>query len=469
MVVGGEPMRGPQDAVHTNSEGVAKLTTSPGNSMTLRVRHDDYATLDLPQRTYATEELEVRLVVGGQVKITARDSSGEPLANTKIGHRTPSGEDDSGNRTDDQGIRTFKHLSPGSHSFRVKASTGSSGFMVFSGMGDNSSDKDWTRIEVGADTSHELDLVGPPLGLLHGRLTVRGRPLANASLQLAPWTEEEDPMSRMMSLGSGNDKTSSTGAYELKNRSVGEYKLTVNHPERFMETVLRVTIQKGDNEFNFDLSDTIIEGRVVDTAGNGVAGAELRATASKGGGASRQVVMFGSISFSGGSTGTAGVIKIGGPNSRTVSNRDGSFRLHGVRPDVDLTLKVSCDGYQPADVEIEKLDPDEVRTGIEVLLGVGSTLSVRVLGPNGQPGQFGLLNLERLSGGEDGMGDGTTRRSDFQSGDAEVQGLAPGRWRLVTTLHAMPTSPGGERADPLVDTREILIVDGEPLQVEVQF
>ncbi|HIF41954.1 MAG TPA: carboxypeptidase regulatory-like domain-containing protein [Planctomycetes bacterium] len=469
VVIRSVSIGGPQKSVRTNSEGIAELTTIPGKAMTLRVSHANYATLDLPQRTYAAEELEVRLMIGGGVRITARDSSGEPLANTRIGHRTPSGDDDSMHRTNDEGVRTYEHLSPGSHSFRIEESTGSSGFMVFSGRGDDSPGKDWTRIEVGNNMNHELELVGPPRGLLRGRLTVRGRPLANASLSLSPWTGQDDPMSRMMPFSSNPEQTDSTGAYELKDRKVGEYELTVDHPGRWMETVLRVTLSEGENEFNYDLSDTILEGRVVDTAGDGVAGAVLRPEVSRPGGGSRSMMMISaSVSGSGGGSGTS-IISIGGPDSRTVSDEDGSFRLHGVRPDVDLTLKVTSDGYQPVDVEIEELNPDEVRTGIEVRLEVGSTLSIRVLGPDSQPGQFGSVNLKRLSGGEDGKGDGGTRRSSFQNGSAEVQGMAPGRWSLTTTLYAIPSGPGGEMPDPAVDTREIVVVEGEPLEVEVQF
>ncbi|MDE0915874.1 MAG: carboxypeptidase-like regulatory domain-containing protein, partial [Planctomycetota bacterium] len=461
-------MGGPQKSVRTNSEGMAELTTSPGKAMTLRVSHGDYATLNLPPRTYAAEKLEVRLLIGGEVIITARNLSGEPLANTRIGHRTPSGDNEGMHQTNDQGVRTYRHLSPGSHSFRIEESTGSSGFMVFSGMEDDSSDKDWSRIEVGNNTSHELELVGPAHGQLHGRLTVRGRPLANASVSMALWTEEKNPMSRMMPFSSNSEQTDSTGTYELTERKVGEYELTVNHPERWMETVLRVTLQEGDNEFNFDLSDTILEGRVVDTAGQGIAGAELRPDISRPGRPSGSVMMF-STAIAGSTGGGTTVISMGGADSRTVSNEDGSFRLHGVRPDVDLTLKVTSDGYQPADVEIDELNPDEVRTGIEVVLEVGSALSIQVVGTDGKPGQFGSVKLERLDGGVDGKGDGDTRRSGFQSGGVELQGMAPGRWNLTTTLYAIPTGPGGEMPDPNVDTREILVVEGEPLEIEVQF
>jgi hypothetical protein len=47
--------------------------------------------------------------------------------------------------------------------------------------------------------------------------------------------------------------------------------------------------------------------------------------------------------------------------------------------------------------------------------------------------------------------------------------MAPGRWNLITTLYAIPTGPGEEMPDPAVDTREIVVVEGEPLEVEVRF
>jgi hypothetical protein len=50
-----------------------------------------------------------------------------------------------------------------------------------------------------------------------------------------------------------------------------------------------------------------------------------------------------------------------------------------------------------------------------------------------------------------------------------MQGMALGRWNLTTTLYAMPTGPGAKMADPAVDTREIVVVEGEPLEVEVRF
>jgi protocatechuate 3,4-dioxygenase beta subunit len=452
----------------TDEEGRVELTTSPGRPMSLRASRSGYATLNLPERTYGAEELEVRLAVGGQVKVTVRDPSGAPLPNARISRRSPSdrfGGNHGTVRADDQGIHTFEHLSPGSHSFRIEVARGSSGIMVFSGFDDESAGADWTRVEVGANTIHELDLVGAANGNLHGRLTVRGRPLADASLQLSPWSERDDPMAGMRSIGGTQEKTNSTGAYELTDRSAGEYELTVNHPDRWMEAKLRVTIQEGDNEFNFDLSDTILEGRVLDTAGNGIAGAELRPVVSGPGGGTRRVMMI-ATSMPGG--GGGGVIRIGGPHSSTVSDEDGSFRLHGVRPDVDLTLKVTSDGYQPADMEIEKLDPDEVRTGVDVKLEVGSTLTVHVFDADGQPGRFGTVILKRLSGGEDGKGAGGNRFGSFQNGTVELQGMAPGHWTLVTTMYSMPTA-GGEMPEPEVDTREIEIVEGDPLDIEVRF
>ncbi|GEM_PF-2252828 len=453
----------------TDEEGLAKLTTTPGKVMALNIQHDDYATLELPARTYGAEELVVRLSVGGIVRVIVRDSSGSPLPEARVDHRGPTGNREATGRADEEGICIFEHLGAGTHAFRISESSGSGGLVMVSSFNREPRSEGWTQFDVGLDTDDELVLVGAARGNLRGRLTVRGRALSGGTLDLGPWTEEEDPMAGMMFFGgNGGVQTDSSGSYEFKNKSVGEYRLTVNHPDRWMPTILRVTIQEGDNEFDAELGDTILEGRVVDTAGNGIAGATLRPVVASPGRTSSNTVMMISTTVSSGSGG-GGIVQIGGPDSTAMSGEDGTFELHGVRPEVDITLKVTADGYQPGETLVKALGPNEVRSGIEIGLEVGSTLTVQVFDASGGQGGFGTVQLTRLSGGEDGKGDGATRFGSIQNGTVEVQGMAPGRWTMETTLYSIPGPGQTETPEPEVDTREIAVVEGEPTEAEVRF
>ena len=139
--------------------------------------------------------------------------------------------------------------------------------------------------------------------------------------------------------------------------------------------------------------------------------------------------------------------------------------MGGLEPEVDLVLTVRAKGYQPGELSIEPLNFDELRDDLDVVLRVGSDLKVSVLDAAGNPGAFGSLALDPL----EIEGDPESRRESFQEGSTLVSGLAPGLWKVTATLFAMPRP--GDSGPPKREeqTQEVLVLEGQPAQLEFQF
>ncbi len=117
-----------------------------------------------------------------------------------------------------------------------------------------------------------------------------------------------------------------------------------------------------------------VAGRVVDSAGEPVAGATVAAHVSPVDRAAMRLAYR--------------------QREEAVTDDTGRFRLGGLVPDTPLTLVATRDGFAPARLDQPALAPRETRRGVELELSGGVGLSGVVLG-DGEPAAGAELSLER--------------------------------------------------------------------------
>lgn len=464
---GGSAHRGTTDA-----DGNVSVSSIPGSSARIVVKHRDFSELrtepiDLPRGTDI--QREVTISAGGTIVVLVVDPAGNPVRNEALEHRSPGDDDtamffgpDGPLATDAEGRTTLRHQSTGLHMFRLQ---GGGGPRMFGGGGarmmvNRSSiggeappEAPWTEITVQEGGEHEVKLIAPERARVIGRVREGGRPLAGATVRLKGKDGGDMPF-----FDEGpKAETDGTGEFALENVSVGEYVLSVTHPSRAMASDTDVRVASGETRENVELPLSILEGRVTDEEGKGIAGLRVQAERRSGGDGITRQFMFavdsgdGPVSFGGAAGGGA-----------VTTNADGRYTLRGVLADTDLTVVATGKGVQRTTSEAVRVAADATRTGVDLVAKMGASLEVTCKRPDGTPATpcevRAVLQAE---------GDADTKLEITRGdGKARFQGLKPGRWRI--TARDLGTGPNERERAPTEQTIELSTGDTNQVTLEVR-
>ena len=247
-----------------------------------------------------------------------------------------------------------------------------------------------------------------------GTLTANGAPLAGADVTLVAGSGEsgsgegsagvEEQQARRFG-GTSSVETDSKGVFELGPLVPGSHRLRIVPGPGAPAQVVGVELAEGPNSTSVDLAVGTIAGRVVDPAGDGIAGARVSARRAERSALPSEV-----------QSALGGYFAQG--FGATICDADGHFEMSGVPLDEALLLVAAADGFQNG-----RLDADEVvRAGqrdVVVTLSEGATIRVKLVGP----AAF-FSRVEAVS--EDG-----SSRTEWGRGSSLVfQGLEPGTWTL---------------------------------------
>ena len=427
---------GSAQRARTGPDGRAVVTSLPGKSARLRVRHPGHSEfrseeIALPER----DDLEqtVNLGSGGSVTVSVVDPRGNPVASAEIEHEGPnrSGEgplfSSRANRTDADGKLAFDHLEPGAHRFRLGGKSGNGVFNVGGGhavmrrvvRGGDSSAEGWASVEVTEGSQDALRLVAPEKGSLAGKITEAGKPLANATVRLA---QRGAPAMPFMDDGR-SAHTDGTGDYLLDGVEEGEYTLTVEHSTRAMPFENDARVRAGANKLDLDLPLAIVEGTVTGEDGKPVAGVRMRAERANPAGG-RRTMMAVMITADGSGDPEVTVGSPGGQDARSTTDENGRYSLRGVVADVDLVVQANPKDAQPAHSETFKVKPDETKKGVDLKLERGGSIQISVAHAGKPTG--GFLARATLVDGD------PAPKIQFvgPSGSARFNGLKPGKWKI---------------------------------------
>jgi len=431
---------GSAQRARTGADGRASVTSLPGKTVTLRVRHSGHAPhvsepITLP--VAEDHELTVRLGIGGQVVVEVVDSHGTPISGVEIDHQAPGDEpgelvmSNDDKRTDADGMLAFEHQAPGEHRFRLRGAQ-NGGFVAVGGRtarmnritrrgGGEEAEEGWSSVTVVEGAAETLRLIAPARGSLAGRVTEAGQPLANAELRLVPAGAEEDPMP--FGGNAREARTDGRGEYLLDGVDEGEYRLEVRHPTRAMAHDATARVREGTNELDLDLPVAIVEGRITGEDEKPLAGVKVRAERAQSEGGGRRSFSFVMVMDDGNDEPEVSVGAPGGGTSVT-TDADGRYTLRGVVPEVDLVVSATGHDVQPGKSEPFRVAPDGIKKNVDFSLENGGSIEITVRrAGGGGPGRY-MARATPAEGGEPKI------QMIGPGGSAKITGLKPGKWHV---------------------------------------
>ena len=472
-----EEISGDSESGQTDENGLAVVSSLPGQTVRLTVTHPDHARFQaggwvLPEEDSA--ERTVELTPGGSVLVTVIDAEGNSMPGASVERKPPGGEG-AGQPlmfmahgaqkqvTDGEGKARFDNLEPGEHGFRLSTGGPQGGFFGGGDMvvfaGDQDASDDWSSAVVVEGETTEITLQAAPRGSLAGVVREAGEALVGATLRLEKERPEGEEEPHMALFGGGGERAKSDGRgrYDFSDVEEGRYWLTVEHATRRMPQRFTVEVEGGENRFDVDLGVSILEGRITGVDGEPLAGVEVGVERAREGGAPATRAFAITMVSDGGDVAMSSAGPGGAESVRT--DEEGRYRLRGVSADVELVVTAEGDRVQPAKSEPVTVRPDETKGNVDLEMQLGGAVQVELLEADGAPGRFCLVTATYQ--GDDATPEPKTEFA--QSGSVTLRGLRPGRW-LVNARKMGPSSSNGAPIE-----REVLVEAGETAEQTLQF
>ncbi len=455
----------------TDEKGVVELPSLPGQRCSLEVSHRNYAQfqgdpVSLPQE--GGLELEARMVKGGTVIVTVLGAEGAPKSGVRVRH-SPAATMGSSRKSNSQGIVKFAHLAGGLYYFEIVEAAGplimsSDTASMTTGIaadGDHPARRG-VEVEVREGASSEITLVARPEGSVSGRVTEAGEPLVGATISFEEGFGREDSLHRRMFgfAGGPSDRTDSQGRYRLDALKVGDYLMKVSHPKRAMQSSFEVSVHEGDNQIDQDLPVAILEGRVTDSEGRGVAGITVKVGRYREPGSGElPYARVGSLFIGTGSGGGMAISSEGVESFDSRTDANGHYVLRGVQDKVKLYVETSSSQYQAARSEPVTCGENQTRRDVDIEVYEAGEVRIAVLDAVGAPISMGWVELEFV-GEADPMPD-PVQGFIGDSGETSIGSLRPGRWRASGRTMAMYEGDVDRQATPVV----VEVVAGETAEL----
>lgn len=450
VVLGGDDTR----VAVTDEDGLALLTSFPGERSVVSVGHRDFAahrgTPFVPSTT-SDEQVAVSLSLGGSVTVTLLTPSGDPLAGSRVDHRAPDEDELMGtvfgggggkNVTDSEGRVTFAHLAPGTHAFRP---AGAQSSFSFSGAGGDSSfrirrsgesegprDPSWEEVAVSEGSSAEVALTAPVRVSVEGRIFEAGLPLEGATVALLDERAAgRDPMMSMFGQQNGPEaRTDAKGYYKVENVTSGEYTVRITHPDRHMPAEYPLVLGDEARFLDLDLTVSIVEGKVTDESGKPLEGVSVWPELVKDDGAAPRAMMVAVMVTDDGGGGENSVVSMsdgGLGGNRAVTDSNGNYSLRGIRDGLEVVIKAEGGAVKPGSSEVFTLAPGEHQQSVDLTLGAAGKLEIVAELASGKPAS-NMIVIAVWAGPEEESQD---RKTGFmRSGSTTLDGLTPGPWSI---------------------------------------
>lgn len=387
-----------------------------------------------------SEEL-VALSRGGLVEVLVVDSNNLPVANAKVQHKSPDGSTDSLD-ADREGTARLRNLEVGVHEFRASRPDGS-GFGPGrrgrrGGGGSVAEEVPWQTVTVVGGATSSIVLEVPSSASISGVVLAHGNAVPYAEVEFlrgerASGDEEFRSMAtgRMAAFMGGTTKTRTDdgGRFRFRELPQGRHRLRVVRNGGALPHVVPIEILEGENSIEVELPSARIEGRVVDTRGEAIANATVRARRAGEGGGNRDAMAF-AQAFFGSST------KGGG---RT--DFSGEFAIEDVPRDVPLIVEAQADGYVTGRSAELTVDEGDVLRGVRIALSEAGSIRVQF--------QSEISFFQMVTASYEGDFEPKPGRkvAVARGQEAVLSNLAPGKWRVTM---------GGREAEggDVVDVRE---------------
>lgn len=453
--------------VRASDDGRARITAIPGKLCRLRAVAKGFAPCAAVTSAPPHEaELELRLTRCGTVTVLVKNEKGEPAVGVQIRKQPENGEQsnynywDSGSQaresTDETGKLVIDDLRPGRWTFWVvDAREAEMGW--FRGPDQSPPDgKVEQRVESGGE--YEVELSVKTQGGALVRVTQGGEACVSALIQLQKIQPDGEGGNHWWSGGGMDDPlrqvTDHEGRASFSGLELGAYRATISHPDRRMPRGFELVIEEVvEREQHFELGITALEGVVVDLSGDPLPGLHISVSVAEGGNLWSNDYRV-KVSLDEDGDADFEWESVEQRNLRT--DRDGRYRLDGVRPELPLIVSVQGPYVVPQSRRVEPLMRDEVRTGVDFRLEPAGILEVKLRGlVSGDRNRYPLRCRRTAAEGEEPI---EVNSSFRRSTTRQFTSLLPGTWTVEVL------DPQGEN---VLGTVEVQVVAGEKRQAVV--
>ena len=345
------------------------------------------------------------------------------------------------------GLAVFDGLRAGAYEVRAMRNAGQP-FGRRASLGDDQSE--WQSVDLAANTKVRIDYLLPSSATLTGLILIDGAPASGARVSVVPG-DQADRQEQFINIqdqfaGFGNlpstDTTDGEGRFEVTDLGTGTAAALIRHEDLTMPARVDLEVEPGTNTVTFDLAISCIEGRAVDSKGDGIVGASVEIRRSVRDESARISRQF-----------------LGLTETNQKTGQDGSFRVKGVKSDTKLQLVLKASGY--TDKVLKDLSVEAGRTldvGAVKLVEGGAALIV--LADNGESEDVAWVTLVPV---EEGSSD-QSKVELLRAGRARIGGLASGKW--TATVETSDREGGVRRraSEPV----EFEVRPGETSEVEVE-
>lgn len=368
---------------HSGPDGGFTITGLPeGQRVTLLASAEGYTSATLPGiQVPAERPLRVMLSPGSRISGRVVDDSGAPVTGARV-LAVPEGPGGGGaaGPLDDNGGFVIENVSPG----RLTLAVAAPGFLPARRRG--------IEVVAGKNVSG-LEVVVRKGAVIEGRVTTSdGRPAAGTHLRVMPVADPGGPL--LAALGLSEAVANEDGAYRLEGVTEGARSIVAesqDHPK----AVQTLAVQPGSNHLDFQLANgREVSGRVLDSQGQPIPGAEVRLTSQTG-------------------------------SWPAATGPDGGFRLTAI-PDGAYRLLAEKEGWAPArSTEDVRVAGGPVE-GIVLRLDRGGAIVGRILG-------LGFEELSRVQISANSPTGGQLGQVDYQ-GSYRIDAVPPGEWIVEALL-----------------------------------
>jgi hypothetical protein len=428
----------------TNESGVAELSLWKGSICVLKAFAEGYQTGEEARHVPPFDkQVEVRLVRGGKITVRVVDAEGRPVPGMYVEHKIDDKrqdnqhfwDPDSGqeNKTGEGGQVVFLNLPEGKHGFNVLEKQNAWG-----GGGESAGFEAEGDVYLKKGEARELELRVAARGGLSTTILESGLPLTGALVKLSPveggagdnmwfWGGgQQDPRTKISDHG---------GRAAFSGIKVGRYNLRISHADRRMVVSREVLVQAEPDALVIDVGLAIIEGRVVDPEGAGVAGASISVYEQESGRRNHDMNDY-RVRITEDEDGDAewNVDQI--KQWAIQTDDEGRFILRGVTPECELVVNASDNYIVTSARSAGPLGSDEYLSPFDFVVERAGVLRIDAPGIDRQVRGRMTVKLVRMEGDVEKEIQRTRLRS--WRDNVDINSLRPGTWKLSLFQDNMP-------------------------------
>lgn len=420
----------------TNAKGIARLTLWEDAVCVLQGVAEGYQAADQKRHVPPFDEtVKLELTRGGQITVHVRDGRGKPVVGMFVEHAIDGAAQGKNrywdpnsaleNKTGESGDVTFTNLPKGKHGFTVLEKRN-----MWGGGGEDAGFEAKGDVFLSEGETKELDLRVESRGGLNVVLLEVGEPLAGALVKIKPVDAKAANNSWWFGPGQQDPRTQISdhaGSVKFKGIKVGRYLLRVSHADRRMVISREVYLTVDPDELRMELGLATVDGRVVDPAGEPIAGMPVTVYSAENRGRDNDMNDY-SVRITEDEDGDADWNMDSVKQWSIRTDEEGRFVLRGVAPGERLTVSVRNSYVIGKSKELGPLGDQEYVSPFEFVLERAGALRLEVPGIDRRERSKYRLVLTRMEGEEEKE----TREERMRSwrSNLSVQSMRPGRWRI---------------------------------------